>query len=170
MSRPFHPRIAVALALAAAPAQLSAATPPSNVSAAVQLLRPLTVQKVQDLDFGWVSAPAAGTIVVDPASGAATTTGGLIRIGGTPQPAKFTGAAGGSSVVNIKLPNQPVTLTRVGGTETISLSKFTLDGASKRAMAQASSFDFKVGGTLTIGANQADGDYQGTFTVTVQYP
>ena len=28
---------------------------------------------------------------------------------------------------------------------------------------------FSVGGTLNVGANQADGAYSGTFTVTVDY-
>ena len=144
--------------------------PPTNSTAAVQILRPLTVQKVEDLDFGWLSAPTGGTIILDPSDGSISTTGGLLPLGGTPRAAQFTGAASGNAVVNIKLPNQPVTLTRAGGTETITLSKFTLDGPDKRAMARAGSFDFRVGGTLTVGANQADGNYEGTFTVTVQYP
>jgi hypothetical protein len=37
-------------------------------------------------------------------------------------------------------------------------------------MGSSTSFDFRVGGTLTIAANQAAGDYVGTFTVTAQYP
>ena len=37
-------------------------------------------------------------------------------------------------------------------------------------MAQSPTFEFRVGGTLSIGANPADGDYLGTFEVTAQYP
>ena len=171
MVRLFSLRTSVAaVLLGTASSQLAAADPPTNSTAAVHILRPLTVQKIDDLEFGWISATAAGTIVLNPVNGAITTTGGVLPLGGTPRAAQFAGAASGNAVVNIKLPNQPVTLTRAGGTETITLSKFTLDGPDKRTMAQASSFNFKVGGTLTVGANQADGNYEGTFTVTVQYP
>lgn len=164
-------RTSVAAALlVAAPTRLLAAVPPTNSTAGLQIVRPLTVQKVRDLDFGWISATTAGTIVLNPMTEAVTTTGGVLPAGGTPRAAQFTGAASGNSVVNIKLPNQPVTLVRAGGTETITLSKFTLDGEDKRTIARASSFDFRVGGTLTVGANQAEGNYEGTFTVTVQYP
>jgi hypothetical protein len=52
----------------------------------------------------------------------------------------------------------------------MTLSNFTLQGQSKRTIAAASSFTFRVGGTLNVNANQAQGTYIGTFTVTVQYP
>ena len=71
--------------------------------------------------------------------------------------------------MNIKLPNQPVTLTRVGGSETMSLSSFTLDGPSKRVMAKRASFQFHVGATLSVAAGQVEGSYEGSFDVTAQY-
>jgi hypothetical protein len=37
-------------------------------------------------------------------------------------------------------------------------------------MAKTGSFEFRVGGTLNVAANQAEGDYVGTFVVTAQYP
>jgi hypothetical protein len=73
-------------------------------------------------------------------------------------------------VVNIKLPKQPIALTRVGGSETVTVSNFTLDGPTKRQMAQATTFDIKVGATLTVPAGQIAGQYTGTFDVTAQYP
>ena len=96
--------------------------------------------------------------------------GGALLLGGTPHSALFTGAAGTSSVVNIKIPKQPITLTRIGGTETMSVSKFTLQGLDKRFVAKQVAFDFRVGATLSVGANQVEGTYTGTFDVTVQYP
>jgi hypothetical protein len=72
--------------------------------------------------------------------------------------------------VNIKIPNNSVTLKRVGGTETMTVSNFTLQGQSKRTLAKAQSFTFRVGGTLNVAANQVEGVYTGTFDVTVQYP
>lgn len=171
MSGPPSVRRLLALALlCACPSQLLAAPAATNSAAAVQILHPLTVQKKEDLDFGWISVTTAGTIAIDPLSEAVTTSGGVLRIGGTPHPALFTGAASGGAVVLVKLPKQPVTLTQVSGTETLTLSKFTMDGPDRRTMAKVGSFDFRVGGTLNVGANQADGTYVGTFTVTVQYP
>ena len=166
---PFTRRLLAAALLAAAPARLlAAATTPGNATAT--LLVPLTVLKTADLDFGSVAVATPGTAVVDPVTNTMSTTGGVVRLGGTPHAARFSGAASKNSVVNIKIPNQPVTLTRVGGSETIVLSNFTLDGPSKRAMAQATNFEFLVGGTVTIAANQVQGSYRGTFDVTVQYP
>jgi len=85
--------------------------------------------------------------------------------------AEFVGAAQSNAVVIIKVPTQPATLTRVGGTETMTASNFKLQGGlSKRTLAKADSFTFRVGATLNIGAGQVEGTYLGTFDVTVQYP
>jgi hypothetical protein len=99
-----------------------------------------------------------------------STTGGVLAMTSTRHAALFAGAASGGAVVNIKLPRNPITLTRIGGTETMTLSNFTLDGPAKRVMAKSGSFQFRVGGTVTVAANQAEGDYVGTFVVTAQYP
>ena len=61
-------------------------------------------------------------------------------------------------------------MSRVSGTETTTVSKFTLEGIDKRQAARNVSFDFRVGGTLNVNANQAEGVYVGTFEVSVQYP
>ena len=134
------------------------------------LLFPLTVQKVQDLDFGYLSVTTAGTAIINPETDVLTTTGGVLSIGGSPHSALFAGSAKSSSVVNIKIPKQSITLTRVGGTETMIVSNFTLQGQDKRAIAAQTVFTFRVGGTLNVAANQVEGTYVGTFDVTVQYP
>lgn len=161
---------AAALIAAAWPAQLQAEPALSDSTGAARILAPLTVQKLADLDFGAVTVTTAGTITLDPVTGGVSTSGGVLAIAGTPQAAHFIGAAARDTVVLIKLPRQPVTLTRIAGTETMRLDDFTLDSPSKRDMANATSFEFKVGGTVDVAANQAEGTYVGTFTVTVQYP
>ena len=165
-------RLAAALlaALSAMPSAAIAAPARATGTATVDLLSPLTIQKLQDLDFGTVAVTTAGTAVIDPVANSISTTGGLVAAGGTPHAALFRGAASQNSVVNIKLPKQPITLTRVGGTETVTVSNFTLDGPTKRQMAQATTFDIKVGATLTVPAGQIAGQYTGTFDVTAQYP
>lgn len=155
-----------------APAALHAApvVPPDPPAANAALMRPLTLTKLNDMDFGYLGVIANGTAVINPVTDTMTTTGGVLRLGGTPRAATFRGVAQGNSVVIIRIPNGGINLVRAGGTETILLNTFTLDGQSKRAMAQAGVFDFKVGGTLRPTAGQVDGVYSGTFEVTVQYP
>jgi hypothetical protein len=172
MSVRIQPWIGAAAALAlSAQSSLAAAAPANAVATGHALvLRPVTVVKLKDLDFGIVWPSAAGTAVIEPDADVMTTTGGLVALGGSPHSAEFAGAANTSAVVIIKLPKQPVVLTRVGGTQTVTVSNFTLQGQSKRAIAAQAWFSFRVGGTLNVAANQADGTYVGTFDVTVQYP
>ena len=165
-------RIGFALLALMAPAagRAAPAGPAASPPAQAMLMKPLTLVKIADMDFGSLGVTTAGTAVINPVTDTMSTTGGVVRLGGAPHAAVFRGRADGGAVVNIKVPNGGVNLTRVGGTQTILLNAFTLDGQSKRAMAQAGTFDFKVGATLRPAANQAEGLYSGTFDVTIQYP
>lgn len=163
-------RVSAALALCASPTFVNAATPLVQSTAHVVVLFPLTATKLQDMDFGDLSTTTGGTAVLDPNTDTLSTTGAVVALGGSPHCAQFAGVAGSASVVNIKAPNGSVTLKRSGGTETMTLSSFSVQGQSKRALAKAESFTFRVGGKLTVGANQVEGLYTGTFSVTVQYP
>lgn len=170
MRRAFLPALA-ALAMAdPASAQVvrRSATPLANAQAG--LIYPLTVVTKNHMDFGYLSVLGAGTAVIDPNSSAMTVSGGITRMGGTPRPATFMGAARSAAVVNLRVPNQPITLTRVGGTETMTVRDFTLQGSDKRSLARMESFEFNVGATLVVNAGQAEGVYSGTFDVLVQYP
>ncbi|MFL6849406.1 MAG: DUF4402 domain-containing protein [Sphingomicrobium sp.] len=158
-----------ALALSA-PATMLHAASNALINGNALVIRPVTVTKTKDMDFGVVAVTTAGTAVLEPNADAISSTGGVVLAGGNPHSAEFAGAAQSSSVVNIKLPNKPSTLTRVGGTEIVTVNNFTIQGQSKRTLAKAQSFTFRVGGTLNVGANQAEGTYVGTFDVTVQYP
>ena len=156
--------------LAPAVAVAAPVSAPASPVGQAALLRALTLTKLNDMDFGYLGVTANGTAVINPVTDTMTTTGGVLRLGGTPRAAAFRGVAQGSAVVIIRIPNGGINLTRVGGTERILLNAFTLDGQSKRSMAQAGIFDFKVGATLRPTAGQVEGIYTGTFDVTVQYP
>ena len=145
----------------------SAPTPPD---AGAALMRPLTLTKVRNMDFGTIGVTTAGTATINPVTNAISVTGGVTSLGGTIQSARFAGATSSSAVVNIKVPNSAVFITRQGGTETIRVDSFTLDGQSKRTMAQAGVFEFNVGATIRPVAGQVEGVYSGTFDVTIQYP
>lgn len=167
-------RALVAAALFAPAIGRAGAAPVSariNADGEVALLHPLEIIRKRDLDFGYVARPAvAGSVTINPNTGAVTTTGGLMLLGGTRHSALFTGAAKSNSVVIVRIPKQPVTLTRFGGTDTMTVSNFTLEGLDKRQAAAKVSFDFAVGATLNVKANQPEGLYTGTFEVSIQYP
>jgi hypothetical protein len=161
-----------AMLLLIAPASAAAApvSASANAAAHATFLSSLSVLKKADLDFGELLVTGAGTAVIDPVSGSVTGTGGVSPVGTAAHPAAFLGTGSKNSVVLIRLPKNPITLTRVGGTETMTVSNWTLDGATNRKIPPTDSFTFAVGGTVNVGATQVEGDYVGTFTVTVQYP
>lgn len=164
-------RLGVALALSLPGTIAPAAASLTPVTANVAVILPLSVTKLQDMDFGYLGVTTAGTAVLDPDSDTLSVTGGAVPVGGTPHCAEFLGAAEHNAVVNIKIPKQPTTLTRNGGTETMTATNFTLQsGLSKKTLGNMDSFTFRVGATLNVGAGQAEGTYVGTFDVTVQYP
>ena len=164
------PRLSLILALLPLASAASAAPVTRASNSTVTLLGPLTVLKRGDLDFGKLAVTTGGTAVIDPLSGARTATGGVIPAGTGFHPATFTGTGNRNSVVNIRLPSKATTVTRVGGTETMTVSNWTLDGKTNRKVPPSQTFDYAVGATLTVGANQAPGTYVGTFDVTIQYP
>ena len=154
---------------AAAEAQTRfSAVPRAKASGA--LIFPLTVVTKNNLDFGYIAVNGAGTVVVNPNTSVRSVTGGVLALGGRPQPATFLGAARSASVVIIRVPKSPITIRRVGGTETMTVQNFTLQGQDKRTLARMEAFEFNVGATLVVNANQAEGVYTGEFDVTVQYP
>lgn len=168
----FHLRgLLMGAAALLAPALAHAApTPPDrNATGSVDIVSPASVRKLQDLNFAYVTVTAAGTAVIDPNTGAMTTTGGVIHAGGLPYPAQFEAVSPTKTVVHIRIPKQPITLTRSGGTETMTVSNWTLQGSESRQVVAKEPFAFNVGGTLNVGANQVEGLYEGSFTVDIQY-
>jgi hypothetical protein len=163
--------LASAALLLAAPSQLRAAVPPSQPHGSAIVLKPLSLIKKTDMDFGkLITSAAAGTATIDPVSGAVTTAGGLTAVPGATTAAAFVGAGSRKAPVIIRIPKNPITLTRSGGTETLTLTNWTLDGPTTRLIAANEAFQFKVGGQVAVAANQVPGTYVGTFDVTVPYP
>ncbi|HVL78168.1 MAG TPA: DUF4402 domain-containing protein [Sphingomicrobium sp.] len=158
------------LLLSALPARAAAQAPDQNAAGTASILKPLTLQKRADMDFGYLAVGAAGTAVINPHTGAITTTGGVMAAGGSPTPARFVGVSARNTPVIIRLPKNAITLTRSGGTETVTLNNWTTDGPTTRHVSAGTPFEFRVGGTLAVGANQVEGTYVGTFNVSIQYP
>ena len=151
-------------------------TASDDAGAFATIIKPITLTKVDDLQFGVIAADAdGGSVVVAAATGTATPSGVILYTAGNnaiaPSAASFDVTGEASYTYKITLPSS-VTLTRNGG-GTMSVGTFKTNTPSESLTGNTFNEDgeasFKVGGTLTIGANQVAGLYEGTLSVTVDY-
>lgn len=158
----------------------AAETGPNTASAI--LIQPLSIVKSEDLDFGTIIPDTGGTVVLDPTlTPTCTTTGAVIR-SGVCQPAEFVGAGSVNQRMRVRLPAQArmtvsngagatmqVTDMLVNGSPDLLVTRETIRNFRFRILHPTGIFYFRVGGTLNVGANQAQGTYTGTFDVDIQY-
>ena len=108
----------------------------SAPAAGRRILSPLSAhQAAHDLDFGTLVVTAAGTAVIDPEPMCITTTGGVVSLGGqSPHPATVRRQSRRSknAIVHIRLPKTAITVTRVGGTETMTVDDLDPRRSSNR--------------------------------------
>lgn len=160
------PALAAALGVLAAGQPAPAASRGGTASAVT--LRPLSLVKTEDLDFGTIIAgTSAGTVAINANSGARTTTGGAIAAGGSPRRAEFVGVARIGILTIVAIGPAPTLSNGAGGTMASALA--VQGGTGVRLFPGTGVQTFRVGGTVSVGANQPSGDYGGTFTLTVNY-
>lgn len=135
----------------------------ASADASANILEQVQIDKTSDLGFGTiVTGTSASTVAI--AANGDRTCGAVLVCSGATSAAGFDVTAGTTGrTVNVSSDNS-VTLTNPDGdimTASLSPSVTTivLDGTDS----------FTVGGTLSVGANQADGLYEGSFDVTVDY-
>ncbi|MBK8727438.1 MAG: DUF4402 domain-containing protein, partial [Holophagaceae bacterium] len=132
------------------------------------VIGPITIANTQALHFGTaVRGTVAGTIVLTPA-GVRSSTGGVTLMTGAPlaTPASFTVTGNANSTFAITLPaSAPLT----SGANSLNASAFTSTPSLTGSLSAGGTQSLAVGGTLNVAANQAEGDYAGTFNVTVAY-
>ena len=163
-------KLLIAAAMAAtAVASPAAAASSDSADARALLLLPLTLTKVDDLDFGTiVSSPVAGTVTMNAASGLRTRAGGVTLVGSAPgQRALFAWAGTPSQQVDFDI-SYPATLDDGSG-NSVQIALLYLQSSSVIADS-AGVVQVGVGGSLLISANQAEGTYTNTFSVTANYP
>lgn len=152
----------------------NAAPAGQSADAKVKVLKPLTITKSTDLDFGTVvpSTTATGTVVVNAGSAAANCSTGLTCTK-TASSASFAVKGSKNALISVTYPTT-VSLTQTAGTGTGAgtgapmLVTFTAKPASP-ALDTKGDFSFAVGGSLAVAADQADGNYSAPFNVTVDY-
>lgn len=168
-----------AIALVAGCLAPAAQAAPRTASATgkVIALRPLSFFRVQDLDFGSIiPGTTAGVVRIQP-DGTRTATGGVVLVGTGFQPARFAGLGSNNQQVNISLGSNTIQLTGPGAPMTVSqfeigstpTAVLSTSPTRFRITSAGGNFNFPVGARLAVNANQAAGNYSGTFTITLNY-
>jgi hypothetical protein len=126
-----------------------------------------------DLAFGTVVPNAiGGTVVINPFGSGARTATGVQVISSTYGPAAFTISGESNATYAVTLPST-TTITKTGGTETMTVDTFTstLSGIGLVVTGRlvGTEGSFTVGGKLHVAPDQLPGSYTGTFTVTAAY-
>ena len=98
-------------------------------------------------------------------------------MGADHQPARFAGLGSrkqqvtislGSNTIQLTGPGAPMTVSQfeIGSTPTVILSTTP---TRFRITTPGGNFAFGIGARLNVNANQAPGDYSGTFAITLNY-
>jgi len=143
----------------------------ATVTASATIITPITITKIDDLNFGnIVSTTAGGKVVLSPA-GVRTEAGvQLPAVTGTVTAASFTVTGQDGYAYAVTLPTTAYSIATGTGSanQLMSLDTFT---SNTTGTLTGGTQTLKVGATLTLVANQIAGTYIGTtpFNVSVNY-
>ena len=163
-----------ATAAFASPAAAQVVTSTAQAEARGTILQPLSLSRVQDLDFGTILVDplgAGGSVTIDADNGNRSVAGDVAEVGvNGGQRAIFTGAGPANDTVDLVLA-QPAggllyrdATTSLGGVLVLDQGNSTI-----RTMDAVGAFTVGVGGTFTIANNQPAGVYAADFDVTAIY-
>jgi len=158
-----------AFAFSAAPSAAQVAAT-NDADGEALILIPLTLTKIDDLDFGAVVPSASsGQVTINAATGARSVSGGVTGVASDAGNRAYFGGAGSPNQLVLLALSPPVQLTNAGG-DNIPVVGMTLDGPPVRTIDPATrAFFVGVGGTLGIAANQPEGEYSAQFWMTAIY-
>ena len=142
------------------------ATGTGNIRA--KIVAPVNVTETQGLDFGTILAPTDSAKTVTISTGGSRSDGGsgILVNTNTGKAGLFNVTGADSQTMTINVPSS-ATLTGTGGS-TMTVDTFATDPNGKLTLSGTSG-QIKVGADLTVNADQAVGDYTGTYTITVSY-
>ena len=126
------------------------------------------VTNTRGLSYGKFAANTGGTIIMSTAGVRSKTGGVVLMSGGTITSAAYSltesGAGKSLQFTTITLPGSA---TITSGANTMTLSNFVSDPPN--TVLGTGKTTVLVGATLTVGPNQAPGNYSGTYSITVNY-
>lgn len=143
-----------------------------------QLRQPITLNNTRDLNFGTIlRGTTAGTVTINARTGARTRTGGATVFGTGFSSAAFNGTGSAGRVVTLSLGAPSIVVNRVGGGGTMTVNTFRIssNGSAQQTlprnytMPATGTRSFAIGARLNLTANQPDGDYLGSFALTMNY-
>lgn len=135
-----------------------------NGTASVKILRAITVTKSSDLYFGKI-LPSASAATVAVAESGARTCGAGLGCYDTATSGGFHVVGTTGEVVSVSLDSATATLSD-GASHSMTVNLAT---STTALTLTGGAGDFKVAGTLNVGASQADGTYTGQYSVSVNY-
>ena len=161
---------AVIAAAMLGPTPALAASSASMTSKAL-LLKPLTLTKLKDLDFGDIVPSGTGDFVsIDADTGARTTDKATLLISNPGKRAEFASSGVNNVLVGLVL-SAPGDLVNAAG-DKLKVTRLTLDQNNfpVRLLTPTSQVFFVgIGGDVYVRPDQEDGDYTGTSTLTAVY-
>ena len=169
--------LASVVALGALGASNSFAAKAASSNSSATVIVPIAITKSADLIFGKF-APNDGGEVTVATDGARTTTGPILSgSGATPTAAQFDVTGDNDSTYGITWSGVAVLTGDDTGTSTMALSRISAlsaDGATTGVVGTGTlgtggAQSIYLGGTLAVGASQADGNYIGDVTATVEF-
>lgn len=164
MNKTIFKAAAVSAAAMAALASTSAHADTAEATASAEILQQVTVTSDGSaLNFGTIVVGADGGDVEISSAGALAACDANLVCSGTVSAAGFDVTGTSGEIVAISV-DPTVQLSNADG-DTMSATL----ASSDTTLTLAGGDSFAVGGTLTVGASQADGAYSGTFEVTVDY-
>lgn len=164
---------ALAATFVAATPALAASSVTANALAKGVVVQPLTLSKVNDLDFGTVvGSSVAGDVAINADTGLRTVNGGVTGVPSFPGGrGLFQGNGTAGNTVTLTLSAPSVLVSQSNPTDTITVNSMVLDSgnATTRTIPAGGTFNVGVGGDFAIAANQPPALYQATFTLTADY-
>ncbi len=159
-----------ALALTSAPAIAQPVSATEQADAHVRIYTPLTLTSVQDLDLGTIvlSGTAPYTNTVGIAQDGTFSCGADVTCSGTPVTASYdaTGTQGQTLTVLVSPTIALVNLTQTSADLTLTVAAPPADSVVLDADGAVT---FDLGGSIEVSDTTADGVYEGTFDVSVDY-
>ena len=158
-----------AVAVTAAPAVAApvGVTSGAKPTANARIIKPLTLTRVRDLDFGTIvmdSVPVGGAVVAVSTASALSCGAGLTCTG-TAQSARYNVRGTNNQVVQVAATNSNLTGSN-GGTLVFTPA---VPGNVTLSSSGAPGDNFDVGGSITVMPSTVDGVYSGDMEVTVDY-
>ena len=162
---------AIVIALLGSTPAFAASTAPMTSKAL--LLKPLTLTKLDDLDFGTIipSGVAGGDYVtIDATTGARSSPTATLVNTDQGHRARFASSGINNTFVFLELPPPPYAALTSASGDTLKLEYLKLDGSALRVLTPSSQVFFVgVGGEILVKPNQKEGVYTGTYTLTATY-